>query len=126
VVAGNEKLILENATKFRPARTMRHEFGDWLAVFGDNEGGAGARDLVHQGKAFRFEFGSFDMARHGDITMVRDPHPRRPQQSSCSFCRDPFRAQPILRHGCREGSLEDVPLDIDWRDDVAGDEKFIF
>jgi len=26
-----------------------------------------------------------------------------------------------LRHGCRAGSLERVPLDVDWRDDIAFD-----
>jgi hypothetical protein len=48
---------------------MRHEFGDRLAIFRDDDCSASASDLVHQGKAFSFELGSFDIAGHA-ITMV--------------------------------------------------------
>ncbi len=55
----------------RFAWTVRHEFGDRLAVFRDDDSNAGARDLIHQGEALGFELGSFDVAGHVDMTMVR-------------------------------------------------------
>jgi hypothetical protein len=43
---------------------VRHEFGDRLAIFRDDDGIAGARNLIHQDEALCFELGRFDVAGH--------------------------------------------------------------
>jgi hypothetical protein len=61
-IASNKKLILEYAAYVLLTWTVRHEFGDGLAVLCDDEGGTGAPDFIHQGQALGFELGSFDVA----------------------------------------------------------------
>src|SRR5712692_5633426 len=64
-VAGNKKLVFENAACIVLAWTMRHEFGDWFAIFCDDDRGTRARDFIHQGEALGFELGGFDLTGHG-------------------------------------------------------------
>jgi hypothetical protein len=44
------------------AWTVRHELGNWFAVFRYDDSSAGARDLIHQGEALGFELRGFDVA----------------------------------------------------------------
>src|SRR6202030_2430103 len=70
-VAGNKKLIFKNAARAVLTWAVRHEFGDWFAVFCDDDRGTRARDFIHQGEAPSLELGGFDVAGHADTTIVR-------------------------------------------------------
>src|SRR5579859_6465409 len=73
-IADNNEIIFEDAEELGSVRTVRRQFGDRLAVLGDDDDLAAARDFIHQGEALGLEFGGFDVARHHGIPRYDHGH----------------------------------------------------